>query len=46
MLFIKVSDKPPLFEVITAQPREALSMAVLPKGSSQVGLTIEIEHFE
>ena len=42
-LFENVSFKPPLTEVITAQPLDALSRAVLPKGSSQVGLTTEIE---
>ena len=43
-LFGNVSERPPLFEVITAQPLEALSKAVLPNGSSQVGLTTDMEH--
>ena len=42
-LLLKVSDKPPLTEVITAHPLDALSKAVRPNGSSHVGLTIDIE---
>ena len=34
IVFGPVSIRPPLFETIVAQPREATSTAVLPKGSS------------
>ena len=42
-LLLNVSDKPPLREVITAQPIDELYIAVLPKGSSQVGFTTDME---
>jgi len=44
-LLLNVSIKPPLKDVITAQPLEALSSAVLPKGSCHVGFTTEIDVF-
>ena len=37
-----VSTKPPLLDKIVAQPREAASKEVLPKGSSQYDGTTEI----
>ena len=44
-LFLNVSDNPPLFDVITAHPLEALSNAVRPNGSCHVGFTTDIDDF-
>ena len=39
-LLLNVSDKPPLFDVMTAHPLDALSKAVRPNGSSHLGLLL------
>ena len=46
MQWSDVSGKPPLLEIIVAQPLDVASKAVLPKGSSHLDGTTAISVFE